>query len=159
MDYLTQTDVENLIGPAKVREYLDDNLDGDTVDETTILEDALDAAESEAEARMLRSWSREQIVIMGTEDRAFRRHVAWIACEFLSQRRTGFSGPNGEGAYGVQYERAMDYFDALSKAKIRSRGEAEAGTGGNVGGTVQPYNDPPFIFAPSKNYPTGHGGF
>jgi len=61
-----------------------------------------------------------------------------VALELASERRSAFLGRGGEGAYTRQYERALGEFDLLSRGRSRSKGEAAAGTSGNVGGTVQP---------------------
>ena len=89
--------------------------------------------------------------------------AVWIALELASERRPELCASDGKGRYLYQYERAIQYFDLMSKGQLRSIGEGEAGAGANTGGATNPPLDPSdkprFIFAPDLNSPTGHGGY
>ena len=161
VQYLTTRDMEGLIGANKVRQLFDDDNNGSTENNIEPIYQAMAAAEAEAANRMLRSFSDEQINILAENDRAFKNHVAWVACEFASERRSEFQSIDGWGGYKAQYERAITYFENLSKAKTRSKGEAKAGKSARLGGGYQPNkgNAPKYIFAPDTKAPTGHGGF
>ena len=163
VQYLTLADLENLVGSAAIREYFDDEVDGSLADDTDPLYQVLAAAEGEAATRLMRSWNVDQITLLAQNDRTFRNHVAWVAVELASERRTAFTAPDGSGAHKYQYERAIAYFEALSKGKTRSPGEAQAGVGANIGGVIQPAREAPgaprFMFAPDRDNPRGQGGF
>ena len=170
-DYLTLQDLYKKIGSQKVSQFLIDD------ESTAILQptdpnvvDVLDSAEAEAASRMLRHYSsRAAITVYAQTDAAFRGHVAWVAIQFASERRPEFSGSDGAGAFQTQYDRAIEYFDKVSKGALRGLGEAGtdaipgAGVGANTGGEISP--KPPaatstaFTFAPNKQSGTGHGGF
>ena len=162
--YLTIDDMIARVGSNRVNEYFDDDLSGDLdASETDFVDEVLTAAENEADSRLLRSFTLDQITELAENDEAFRRHASWIALEFASERRTEFLGADGQGAYGTQYNRAIKYFESLSRGKSRSKGELVAGKSGRHGGRVRPTLDtsttPRFVFAPDRNAPTGHGGF
>lgn len=177
--YLNLADLISLVGTNRVRQYFDDDVSGDlssednlvitegigtsALAETDAVDSILTAAENEADSRMLRSFTLDQISTIAAEDEAFRRHAAWVALQFASERRAEFVGPEGQGAFTAQYKRAIAYFENLSRGKSRSRGETVAGKSGRHGGNVNPAaataTTPRFVFAPDKNAPTGHGGF
>lgn len=125
-----------------------------------LIESVIQGAETLAESRLLRSWSQEQIVSMASVDSALRQQAAWLALEMASERRQEFIAADGKGRYWAQYERAIDYFDSLSKSKSHSRGEA-LNPSANTGGARRPVldaNQDPFVFAPGRNG-RGPGGF
>jgi hypothetical protein len=162
--YLAQSDLEALIGAQKVLQYFDDDGTG-SIDgsETGYLNTILEAAESIVESRLRRAYSdSDSITDLAENDKGFKIHAAWIAIEMASERRPEFSNNEGWGAFKAQYERAIEYFDMLSKGNIRSKGETVAGEGANTGGNLQPAlqtDQARFTFAPDNDYPTGHGGF
>ncbi len=162
-DYLTLQHLFNKVGSERVRQFFDDNVDGDLSDDDAAVQQILSEAEGEAASRMLRAYNHDNIVQLAGADEVFVGHVAWVALELASERRPEFCGADGKGQFWAQYERAVSYFENLSKGKQRSRGEAVAGKGKNTGGNLQP--KPPagtadnFVFAPSKSAPDGHGGF
>lgn len=162
-NYLCLVDLYNLIGSDRVRQFFDDDIDGSITDETPAVDAILTAAEAEAASHMLRAYNEDAITDLANNDPAFKRHAAWVAIEFASERRSEFLQSDGKGGYWSQYERAIDYFRNLSKGKKRSLGESEAGQGDNTGGNLQPTLDtstqPRFTFAPCNNAKTGHGGF
>lgn len=177
--YLTIEDLVKCVGANRVLEYFDDDLSGDVSDDDNLIitqglgisslaeseavDEVLTDAENEADSRMLRSFSIDQITTIAQEDGAFRRHVAWIALQFASERRPEFHGEGGKGAFDAKYERAIAYFESLSRGKSRSKGETVAGKSGRHGGKVQPaaatQTTPRFLFSPERNAPRGHGGF
>lgn len=163
-DILALADLQNRIGADKVLKYFDDDVDNvvDDVDANVVA--ILEEAEGEAYSRMLRAYGDKQSIIdLAANDPVFKGHIAWVACELASERNTEFTDAEGWGAHKAQYNRAIAFFENLSKGRLRSKGEAVAGRNAHVGGTLQPA--PPaategaFVFAPSKKSPTGHGGF
>jgi hypothetical protein len=163
VQYLGISDLENLVGPTRVRQFFDDDIDDSILDETSSTTAIMAAAEAEAAARLLRAFTTDQIVDLATTDRTIRSHVAWIALNFASERRPEFMGVDGQGAFEKQFERAINFFEAMAKGKMRSVGEETAGQNAQVGGTRQPEltssDAPLYVFAPDVNNPTGHGGF
>jgi hypothetical protein len=160
--YLTITDLDSLVGRARVEQYFDDDLSGDLAEESTELDDVLTAAENEADKHLKRSFSDDQIDTLIDNDKSLRRDVAWVALEFATERRPEFCQPDGKGAFWAQYERSVESFKALGKGNARSRGESAAGKSTRIGGTVQPRvsrSVPRFIFAPDRDHPRGHGDF
>lgn len=162
-DYLTLQDLYNLVGPARVSQYFDDDLSGDLASENEPVQAILKAAEAEAYSRLMRHWSVEQVEALAGVDQGFRNHVAWVALEFASERRPAFHADDGKGAFWAQYERAIAFFEKLSKGRLRSKGEGTIGQGANTGGNLRPTSSAKtassFVFAPSEKAPTGHGGF
>jgi hypothetical protein len=163
-EYLVQADLEALVGTQKVLQYFDDDGTG-SIDgsETGYLATILESAEGIVASRLLRAYPDvDSITLLANNDKGFKSHAAWIALEMASERRPEFGSNEGWGVFKVQYERAVEYFDMLSKGNIRSKGESAAGEGANTGGTLQPTletNQARFTFAPDNNFPTGHGGF
>jgi len=163
IQYMEIQDLYNLVGAGRVVQYFDDDLDGSIDDDNLAVQAVLAGAEAEAASRLLRSWSIDEITELADNDRAFRNHVAWVALELASERRPEFAASDGKGAFWTQYERAITYFENVSKSILRSAGESEAGinpqTQGNRAPAPVSTDSPRFVFAPGKNYPTGHGGF
>ncbi len=160
--YLTAADLDNRVGAAAIDRMLDD--DGDGLRDWHMLTEFMVDAEALADSYMLKSWSREQITSIGAGDRSFRGHVAWIAIEMISERRAEFNSADGRGRYQSQYDRAIAFFDRLSKNKGHTAAEETAGKGTQSGGdhlpkTANPSTDASFVFASDKRYPSGHGGF
>jgi hypothetical protein len=162
-DWLTIQDLYNLVGSARVIQLFDDELTGGLNSSVEQLQAILRAAEGEAYSRMLRGWSKDNIEALAGVDIAFRNHVAWVALEFASERRPAFASDDGKGQFWAQYERAIKFFESLSKGQLRSAGESAAGAGSNTGGKLRPTSTAKqadsFIFAPSQRNPTGSGGF
>lgn len=164
-DYLTIDDLNARITSQKVLQYLDDDLSGviEAGDETDFLNSVLETAEGVVASKMLRAYpDAASITILANADAAVKTQAAWIACEILSERRPEFLSPEGWGPFRLQYERAIQYFEDLSKGKQRSVGEAVAGVGANTGGNLQPTQPTgtsKFTFAPDNKNPSGHGGF
>jgi hypothetical protein len=167
-DFLELTDLYNKVGERRVIELFDDDNDGNITDAAEIL--AYEAAMCEAEgllySRMLRAYAdKDSIVTLAENDPILRGHCAWVALEIGSERRTFAAGREGRGAFVYQYERALAEFDLLSRGRARSKGEAVAGTSGNVGGTVQPplqSGESRFVFADEigpDGMKMGHGGY
>jgi hypothetical protein len=160
--YLVIGDLEKLIGTERVQHLFDDDIDGSIADSSDEIANILESAEAEAASRMKRSWSTDSITDLANNDLAFKNHVAWVALELASERRPEFTDEEGWGSFKAQYQRAIDYFENLSKGKSRSVGEDVAGVGSNIGGTVQPAretNTPLFTFAPDTEFPGPRGGF
>ena len=162
-DWLTLQDLKNLVGSERVVQLFDDDGDG-TVDEADDnVQTALKAAESEAYSRLRRSWTFDSVVTLAGADPGFVMHCAWVALEFAAERRPAFCADDGKGAYWAQYERAIAFFEAISKGRQRSVGETEAGTPKQVGGNLRPTDAAKqadsFVFAPSNANPRGSGGF
>lgn len=162
-DYLSLQDLYNLVGSDRVRQYFDDDIDEAIADEQNSVNSILRSAEADAASYMMRSWGRDNIILLAQNDPAFKNHVAWVALEYASERRPEFTNEQGQGQFWAQYQRAVEYFKALSKGKQRSVGEEQAGKSPRLGGTINPPQPSPetprFIFAPDKNAPGGHGGF
>jgi len=162
-NYLTVQDLYNLIGSERVIQLFDDELTGGLNSANARLQAILRAAEGEAYSRMLRSWSKLNIDALAAVDIAFRSHVAWVALEFASERRPAFAADDGKGQFWAQYERAIKFFESLSKGQLRSTGESVAGVGANVLGNLRPTStaktEAAFVFAPSERNPQGPGGF
>lgn len=163
VQYLGISDLENIVGSQRVRQYFDDDMDESILDETSSTTAILAAAEAEAASRLLRAYTNDQIVDMATHDRTMRSHVAWIALEFAYERRPEFVTDQGHGAYWAQYERAIEFFEAMAKGNLRSTAEEVIGQNAQIGGTVQPprtsASDARFTFAPDVAAPKGKGGF
>jgi len=161
--YLLQADLENIVGADRVLQLFDDDNTGTLgASELQVLANILEQAEGEVDSRMKLAYSTDAITTLAAGDIAFKRHAAWIAMEFASERRSEFAGEGGTGAYEKQYDRAIKFFEQLAKGRQRSKGEDTAGTGANVGGTLQPTlptGSSRFVFAPDNDNPTGHGGF
>jgi hypothetical protein len=167
-DFLTIDDLYYKVGERRVIELFDDDNDGDITDASEIA--AYQAVMCEAESilysRMLRAYTdKDTVVTLAENDDVLRGHVAWVALELASERRSFAARNEGRGAFVYQYERALKEFDLLSRGRSRSRGEATAGTSGNVGGEVRPpLNDGEsrFTFADEVG-PDGtkisHGGY
>lgn len=168
-DFLTLADLYARAGSRKVNGYFDDNHNGTISDETAEVDAVLSAAEAEMYARMLRAYPGDPSDPAGpmqqlvANDPALKGHVVGVALQLAAERRPEFTDDEGHGPYKAQWQRAIDYFETLSKGLKRSKGETQAGQGANSGGKVQP--KPPaasthqFIFAPGRNSPSGHGGF
>lgn len=164
-DFLTLQDLYNKVGERKVIQYFDDDNDGDITDADEVLayQQVMCEAESMFYSRLLRAYTdKDSCVTLAQNDEIILGHVAWVALELASERRASFAGKGGAGQFQQQYERAIREFDILSRGRARSKGESAAGTSGNVGGQLQPVIDESertFVFAPNKNFPSGHGGF
>jgi hypothetical protein len=128
-------------------------------------QDGMLEAEGVAYGYWLRSYTDKQTIIdLANADQVFKGMVAWVALELASERRVFAQAQDGKGEFWAQYERAIDYFDRLSKGRRRSAGEADVGVSGNVGGNVQPTTEQGerFIFATEKGADgtkRTHGGF
>jgi len=162
-EWLVLQDLYNNVGVDRVVRLFDDNVDGDLVEEDAQVQRILSAAEDEVASRLLRNWTHAQILSLASVDQALRSHAAWIALEFASERRPEFCADDGKGAFWAQYERAIAFFESISKSNQRSKGEATAGVGANLGGRLRPTETAKkassFVFAPSEEAPTGHGGY
>jgi len=161
--YLSQSDLEERVGPTRVLQLFDEDNDGSlSAGELATLAKILEAAEGEVDSRLIRSWGVDGITTLAEADSTVKFHASWIALEFAVERKPEFLGDGGVGQYQAQYDRAIKYFEKLSKGRQRSAGESEAGTGANVGGKLQPTlptGTSRFVFAPDNDNPTGHGGF
>lgn len=165
-DFLVLQDLYNRATQEKIDGFFDDSYNGVLTEETGIVDDVLMAAEGEYYSRVLRAYpdtTKATMILLVNNDPVLKQHVSWIACELASERRSEFLDSDGWGCFKAQYERAVKHIDRLSKGQLRSVGEQVAGQGANTGGKLQP--KPPaatekqFVFAPSKDAPTGHGGF
>jgi hypothetical protein len=137
--------------------------DDDGLQEGTVTNEILTSAEGEAASLMLIGFTEAQLTALGNNDLSFRNHVAWVALEFASERRTEFTAADGKGRFWAQYERAMKFFTETSKSKRKLKGQTQAGANAQEGGSRNPVVDtsqsPKFVFAPDKDNPTGTGGF
>lgn len=162
-DFLTITDLYNLVGSERVIQLLDDQMIGGLGSTNDKLQSVLISAEGEAYSRMLRSWSKASVEALAGADAAFKMHCAWVALELACERRPAFCAEDGKGAYWAQYERAISHFERLSKTRLRSTGESAAGAGANLGGNLRPTTTAKksysFVFATSEKNPTGSGGY
>jgi len=162
-DFLVIGDLRAKVGNKVVLGFFSDSNAGAlTVAELAVADDVMAQAENEAYSRLLRAYSKAQVILLAGNDPALKGHIAWVALEFASERRQEFMGEDGAGAFGKQYDRAIKYFDAISKGQQRSAGESVAGTTDQIGGQIQPQvqaGASRFIFSPDTNNPTGHGSF
>lgn len=168
-DFLVIQDLIDAVGARSIIGYFDDENNGTIDDNTAGVDMVLSKAEGEMYARLLRHYPGDtsdptsSLRVLVANDPALRSHVVSVALEYAAERRPAFLGADGSGPYQKQFDRAIDYFETLSKGQKRSPGERLAGKGANTGGKLQP--KPPaasssqFIFARSRNSPTGHGGF
>lgn len=157
--YLTAADLEACVSVETVDRLFHDDNSG--VRDVLLMEAVMREAEALADSRMLRGWSEDQITTLANNDPGFRNFAAWVAMELASERRGEFISQDGKGRYWAQYERSIDHFDRLSKSRIHSKGERQAGTNANTGGQTRPTlqtDQPRFIFADEPDG-TGHGGF
>ena len=162
-DFLVIGDLQAKVGNKVVLGFFSDSNAGAlTAAELLIVDDVMAQAENEAYSRLLRAYSKAQVILLANNDPALKGHIAWVALEFASERRQEFMSEDGSGAFWRQYDRAIKYFDAISKGAQRSAGESVAGTTEHIGGVIQPTvgtDESRFIFSPDKNNPTGHGSF
>lgn len=163
-EILTLDDLYSRVPANRINGYFNDNGLNSVSDTDQVVQDVLMAAEGELSSRMLRAYpgdTANAIKLLVNNDATLKMHLAWVACELACERRPEFTDAQGFGAYKAQYERAITYFENLSKGLIRSKGESVAGVGANTGGDYQP-NDQgqgEFVFAPSRDRPNGRGGF
>lgn len=155
-------ELDACIGAAKVDQLFDDN--GDALRDPVLVAQMLRRAEDFALSYMLSSWADEATCIKVMKaDAVLRMNIAWVACEYMSERRPEFLASDGKGQFWAQYTRAEAYFVKVSTAALNSVAEATAGHNAQSGGVVQPALTTPgtsrFVFAPDKNSPSGHGGF
>lgn len=164
-DYMVLADLNARIGADRVAQLFDDDVSGSLESgETSVLTQVLEEAEGLAASYMMRAYpTTDQIKDLADADPAFKMNVAWIALELASERRPEMGADDGKGAFWAQQERAIKYLENLSKGRRRSRGEADAGTHAHRGGKLQPTESAgestSFVFAPSEDAPTGHGGY
>lgn len=169
-DFLVIQDLIDRVGSRKVTGYFDDTNNGTLSDDSAAIDVVLSAAEGEMYARLLRAYPgtdtadpNNAIRLLVANDPTLKNHVVSVALQYAAERRPEFCDDEGVGPYKALWNRAIDYFETLSKGLKRSKGEAQAGVGANSGGKLQP--KPPaatarqFIFAKSRDSPTGHGGF
>lgn len=159
-EYLSEEDLEAVIGSEMVDKLFQDS--GSGVRDAAKMGFHGLRAESDAAAKLLRGWSKAQIVTLMENDVGLRSHVAWMCLHYGSERKEAFHSDEGEGAFPKQYKRALDHFDALSKAKAQSVGEAAAGENAQTRGAVLPQlptGTQRFVFAPTKTRPRGGGLF
>lgn len=164
--WLTIKDLERCVAVEVIDRLFQDLNTG--VRDYALLQAIIREAEALAESKLLRSWSRDQIVNLAFHDAAIRVNAAWIAIELATERRGEFIASDGKGRYWVQYERAIAFFDALSKSKDQSRGEKAkqvlgvpgAGVSKNTGGKRKPTETPNrhWVFS-DEGDGTKHGGF
>jgi hypothetical protein len=159
LGWLTVDDLVSAGGAKVVDQMFNDS--GNGLRDQKLLAEMMMAAESEAETRLLRGFTSDQISLLASRDEIIRMHAAYVALELVSERRTEFLAADGKGRYWVQYERALNHFNLVSKSKDHSRGEVLAGKNSQTGGrrypTVQA-NTPAFVFADEQDG-TKHGGF
>lgn len=168
-DFLTLADLYSRANPRTVRGYFDDDNTGVVQDADANVQAVFTAAEAEMYARLMRAYPGDPseagspMQLLVENDPALKGHVIYVALQLAAERRVEFTGSDGVGPYKVQWDRAIAYFDTLSKGLMNSRGERAAGRGANSGGNASPrppvYTASQFVFAPSKKSPTGHGGF
>jgi hypothetical protein len=160
-DILTLELLRNATESTRVDQFFDDDGDGVVSDADAKVVQILNAAEDEAYSRMARAgWTPQNVIDLAADDASFRQHLCFVAMELAAEARPEFCTEEGRGPFWAQYERALAYFVNVAKGKQRSRGEGAAGGNPHIGGTIQP--KPPagdFVFAPSKSYPSGRGGF
>lgn len=163
--FLTQADLERRVTAERVLRMADDDGDGSlNGTEQANVTAAMDEAESYALSTVSKAgYDMDSFALLANADPAIKQHVAWMAVEILSERRLEFTSSEGWGPYKAQFERAETYLKRFSQGRKRSpQGEAAAGKNKQVGGNRRPKRASgvaDFVFAPSKNYPTGHGGF
>jgi len=161
--FMTESDLVNLVGSQEVNGLFDDNYSGDTTAESSIVDLFLERAENEAFSYIGRGFAESNFILLGQNDVNLKAHIGWVALHFASQRRGEFIAADGSGKYQAQYNLAIQYFDDLGKGRRRSVAEAEAGKSSNLGGNVNPpltsSGAQRFLFAPDKDNPGHKGGF
>ncbi len=160
--YLKLEDLSLLAGADTITRLFDDTLSGSADDDTAAV--IMANAEGTAKGYLLRAYNDNQMRDLGRNDPTFKMHVAWVAIEMASERRSEFVSEDGKGRYWQQYLRAITFFENLSKAKIRTPAESVIGPGANVGGATQPSKASlrgrkRFVFATDRDNPGGSGGF
>lgn len=166
---LTLADLYSRVGSAKINGYFDDSYNGVLDEETAAVQDVLMAAEGAYFAKMLRAFPGNPtdpghpLITLANNDAVVRMHLSWAGVELACERRPAFCDAEGWGAYKMQYARAMQHFEDLAKGINRSSGGTLAGVSANTGGSLQPKdtsgNVQPFVFAASRDKPSGTGGF
>lgn len=164
--WLTFKDLERVTSPDVIDRLFQDN--NSSMRDPALLQSIILEAQALAESKLLRSWGQEAIVKLAFHDPAVRMNAAWIALELATERRGEFVAADGKGRYWAQYERAITFFDGLSKSKDQSRGEkaktqlgvSGAGVSKNTGGRRLPPAERGnnFVFA-DEGDGTKHGGF
>lgn len=166
---LALQDLYNRIPANVVRGYFDDAGKGSICEDDDHVQDVLMAAEGELYSRLMRAWGGQPSDYQGAlqkiiqNDPTLRMHLGWVACELACERRVEFTDALGNGAYKAQYDRAISYFENVSKGALRSPGELAGGGRNQVAdGSSSPdvasvASD--FMFAPGRNNPYGPGGF
>lgn len=172
-DFLTIQDLYNLVGARRVNGYFDDTFNGEIGDatENEAVNLVLCTAEGIFYSQAMKNYSGNprdpgsSIRLMILNDPMLRLMTSWLALQMAAERKTEFTDADGHGPFKAQYARAMDFLKEWSKGLVRSAGEAHGGLGANTGGNFTPDDvleadqRSPFVFAGSKNFPTGHGGF
>lgn len=162
-DWLKLQDLKNLVGSERTIQLFDDDGDGLISESDANVQAVLKVAESEAYSRLRRAWSVDAIKTLAANDPGFTSHCAWVALEFASERRPAFCADDGKGCYWAQYERAIEFFESVSKGLQRSVGEGSAGTNPQIGGNLRPTETSKqassFVFATSERNPRGSGGY
>lgn len=169
--FLTIQDLYDLVGARRVNAYFDDTFNGEVGDanENSAVQAILCTAEGIFASYAMRVYAgtlvdvTSPLRLLVENDALVRTMTAWIALQGAAERRTEFTDAQGNGPFKAQYDRAVAFFDRLSKGTARSAGEAQAGLGANTGGNFSPdevrQTQSEFIFAPSRSSPFGRGGF
>jgi hypothetical protein len=156
--FVTQEELENMIGRAKVIDLFDDDRDG-----------ALDAAELArlngiiAEANdhttgvlIKKGWENDQLDDISA-DRAVRRAACQLAAAYAGERKPEFADANGDFPFNAQGKRGKEYLRDFVKGEQRSRTEAQAGNNKSIGGRVS-ISTPSSVFGRDPNDPDDQYG-
>ena len=131
--YITQTDLENRISAESVKQYCDD--DGDGNPDAAIVTALIQEASAWADAYLLDSFDINIISTNLPQDPMFKGAVCDIALSLMGERRAEFGGGDPEkkgGSYGRypfgdRRKRGENTLDRLGKSYLRSGVEKDVG--------------------------------
>jgi phage gp36-like protein len=159
-NYFVPADLVAATSQRVVDQYFDD--DGDGVADTALVTSMCTMASSAIDAKLLRAFSKDQIVLFAAEP-LFKMWGAFMAMHLAAKRRPEWRNASDEAPYRSDWDQAMKYFDDLSKGNVRAQAEATAGQHPILGGhqIANPPTLPTFVFAPDPNRgnPGGSGGY
>lgn len=165
--WISPKDLESVVDRAVVDQLFQDT--NSSARDMTLVQSIILQAQAQAESKLLRSWSLEDIHRIAFHDPSVRANAAWIALELCTERRSEFVAADGKGRYWTQYDRAIKFFDSLGKSKEETRGTSafkklgteKASQGANTGAGRRPKQQTGTDIWTFANEPDGrkHGSF